>query len=86
MSTWEGAAPWDPGRGTTGEQILNSKSPVEANKNDAAGGHGCIRTGQKVAPLATETTTHLYPCTIVLSHFRLSRSQAHFILRSIQRE
>ena len=34
MFIWEGAALWDPGGGTTGKRLLNSKMPVEANKNN----------------------------------------------------
>ncbi len=60
--------------------------PVEANKNDTVGPvgeHGRIRTSQKVAPPATETTTHLYPCTIVPSYCRGARPI--FVLRFIER-
>jgi len=71
----ERAAPWDPGGVDAGERILNSKRPVEANKNDTEGIDAYnktrrIRTYQKVVLPATETTTHLYLRTIVASHCR----------------
>jgi len=70
MSTCEGAAPWDPEGGTTGGRLLNSKRPTRTMQQESMPTtkeeeHGHIRTSQKVAPPATETTTHLYPCTII---------------------
>jgi len=75
MSTCEGAAPWDPGGGTTGGRLLNSKRPTRTTQRESTPAtkeeeHGHIRTSQKVAPPATETTTHLYPCTIVPTQCR----------------